>query len=129
MFLLKVGASFILETEKSDDISFALKIIKGWNPKWDPKHWITDCAFSEISAIENCFRGMCVYFVFAYFPSQDLHYSNDFGLSTFLEANVYICGFHLEQAWDRRITPKETGVPVDKKADVKAMLRQIAFSL
>lgn len=43
--------------------------------------------------------------------------------------NVYICGFHLEQAWDRKITPKETGVQIHQKPDVKAMLRQIAFAL
>lgn len=62
----QVGATFILETEKSNDIAFALKIVQEWNPDWDPKHWITDCAMAEITAIEECFKGELYVWLFIY---------------------------------------------------------------
>lgn len=43
--------------ETTAAISEALDIVKGWNDRWMPKVWMTDCAQAEISAIENTFPG------------------------------------------------------------------------
>lgn len=51
-------ATFITMEETQEAIAEALKIIKQWNEEWSPKVWMTDCAQSEINAIESVFKGI-----------------------------------------------------------------------
>lgn len=44
----------------------------------------------------------------------------------FLDCSVLLCAFHREQAWDRKLTEKETGLEPALKQEVKVKLRAIA---
>lgn len=66
-------AEFITEDETTDSITDALAVLKVWNPTWEPCHFMTDYSEAELKAIKEIF------------PS----------------ANLHICAFHREQAWER----------------------------
>ena len=53
----QVVGCFVTQDEKTDSILEALEIIKGWNPTWNPKFFMTDYCEEEISALERTFKG------------------------------------------------------------------------
>ena len=93
-------AEFIIYHENHESILEALKILKDWNPGWDPKYGMTDYDDAEISALEEAFPGML----------------------------VYICQFHKEQAWTRWIRKGENKISFDNQKDVLSYLRSIALA-
>ena len=66
-----VVAEFTVQSETTENIQEALQLLKDWNPKWNPKYFMSDYSEAELSAIE------------AVFP----------------QAKTYLCDFHREQAW------------------------------
>lgn len=54
----QVVATFKVAEETTSAITEAITKIKEWNAEWQPQTWMTDCATSEISAIEAAFSGM-----------------------------------------------------------------------
>ena len=52
-----VVATLILENEKAMAIEEAMRIVKDWNPDWNPRYFLTDFDSQEIKAIENIFPG------------------------------------------------------------------------
>ena len=69
----KVVSEFICENEDADSIAEAFSVIKGWNDWWMPSFFKVDYSTAEINAIEK----------------------------EFANASVYICDFHIIQAWNR----------------------------
>ena len=56
-----VVAEFVVETEDSEAVAEALKVLKSWNPKWNPSYFMVDYSESEILALEAVFAGIQVY--------------------------------------------------------------------
>ena len=56
----QVVGTFVCEGESTDNIFAALKILKSWNPEWNPLYSMVDCCSEEINAIEKLFPGMCL---------------------------------------------------------------------
>ena len=48
---------FLLPSESVSDISRGLRILRQWNPSWNPAFFMTDYDQKEISAIETVFPG------------------------------------------------------------------------
>jgi len=48
---------FLLPSESVSDISRGLRILREWNPSWNPPFFMTDYDMKEISAIETVFPG------------------------------------------------------------------------
>ena len=44
-----------MDHESEDAITEALSIIKGWNPDWKPRYFMTDYSKEEINAIRKLF--------------------------------------------------------------------------
>ena len=53
-----IVGSFITETESSDAIYEALKVLSDWNPNWCPDYFMTDYDEQEIAAVEKLFPGI-----------------------------------------------------------------------
>ena len=49
-------AMFMVQHERTENISEALKILKDWNPDWEPANFMTDYDEREIGAIESVFK-------------------------------------------------------------------------
>lgn len=52
-----VVGSFVTQNETTTSIKEALRIFRDWNPTWQPKFFMTDFCFEEISATESTFEG------------------------------------------------------------------------
>lgn len=52
-----VVGSFVVQHENADCICEALRILRGWNPKWKAKYFMVDFCEAEINAIEIVFPG------------------------------------------------------------------------
>ena len=53
----QVVGTFVCESETTGNIEEALRIVKEWNPEFEPKYFMTDYSSEEIAAIENTFQG------------------------------------------------------------------------
>ena len=51
----QIAGTFVIESETTPAISEALQVIKGWNPEFEPKAFMTDYDTSEMGAIKNVF--------------------------------------------------------------------------
>lgn len=79
-------ADFVVQSETSEQIIEAIKVIASWNPEWNPPYFMTDCSDAEITAIE----------------------------SVFSQCKAYLRDFHHEQCWERWIKERAHGLsPVD----------------
>ena len=56
-FDYQIVGSFVTEDETKESIKEALSILKEWNPKWRPSHFMTDFCEEEIQAAESVFEG------------------------------------------------------------------------
>ena len=56
-FDYQIVGSFVTEDETKESIIEALSILKEWNPKWRPSHFMTDFCEEEIQAAESVFEG------------------------------------------------------------------------
>ena len=54
----QVVGSFIVSEETHNAIEEAVRVIREWNPSWNPLYWMTDCCAAVIDALENVFPGM-----------------------------------------------------------------------
>ena len=93
-----IVAEFIVETEDSEIIAEALKVIKSWNPKWNPPFFMVDYSEAEILALEAVFAGI----------------------------QVYLCDFHREQAWVRWVNNTKHGLTKDEGQILLNLLRDCA---
>lgn len=95
-----VIAEFLCQNEDSVSIEEALRILKTWNPSWNPKYFMVDCSLAEIDAIEKSFPNI----------------------------SVYICDFHRIQAWQRWSKNAKNGLsPADQKEFLRLM-QQLAYA-
>ena len=53
----QIVATFVTESETTEALEEALKIIKEWNPEFNPKYGMTDYCCKEIDALETVFPG------------------------------------------------------------------------
>lgn len=53
----QVVASFVTQDEDNGSISEALRIVKEWNPEWQPRYTMVDFDQAEITALEEVFPG------------------------------------------------------------------------
>ena len=95
-----IVADFIIQFESSTHIEEALKILKRWNPSWQPSHFMTDFSDAEITALK------------ASFPS----------------VKVYLCDFHREQAWERWFKDQKHGVSTEDADKLLEVLRACAWA-
>ncbi len=51
----QVVATFVSESESTENIEEALNIIKEWNPEFQPRYFMTDYSNEEMSAIGTVF--------------------------------------------------------------------------
>ncbi len=93
-------ADFVIQSETSDHIAEALKVIASWNPEWSPLFFMTDYSDAEITAIE----------------------------SVFPQCRVYLCDFHREQCWERWMKDKKHGLSLTDGEILLAMLRKCAWA-
>ena len=93
-----VVAEFVIESENTDQIFEALSVIKLWKPGWNPKYFITDYSEAEMSAINMLFP----------------------------ETQLYLCEFHMKQAWDRWVKDKKHGLSDIQAATLLDLLRDCA---
>ena len=98
--LYQIVASFVVQDETGPCILEALKIIKGWNCKWDPSVLIVDNCNQEINALKELFP----------------------------KALILLCAFHREQSWVRWLNHSKNGL-TQSKEDVLKLLRTVADSL
>ena len=68
-----VVAKFIVQSESAENIREALTVISSWNPKWQPRFFLTDHSDAEVGTVEKVFTS----------------------------TQLYLCEFHREQAWER----------------------------
>ena len=53
----QVVGAFVCEVESTENILPPLRILKCWNPDWNPLHNMVDCCSEEINAVEELFLG------------------------------------------------------------------------
>ena len=75
-------ADFVLQSETTEQIIEALKILLSWNKDWRPPYFMTDYSKAEISAINTVF------------PT----------------CKVYLCDFHREQSWECWVKERKHGL-------------------
>ena len=97
----QVVATFITENERKSSIKEALSIIQKWNPNWSPRIVMTDFCESEINACRETFHG---------------------------ELLVYLCDFHVHQAWDRWLRNSDHNVPKEIRTELKNKMLAIAHA-
>lgn len=85
-----IVADFIVQFETSSHIEEALKVLRRWNPSWQPSHFMCDYSDAEIAALQ------------ASFPS----------------VKVNLCDFHREQAWERWMKDQKHGVSTEEAVEV-----------
>lgn len=56
----QVVASFVTQTETTDAIYEALKVIQSWNSEWAPAYFMVDYSEEEMSAISRLFPGIYI---------------------------------------------------------------------
>ena len=54
----QVVGAFVCEGESTENILTALRILKCWNPDWNPLYSMVDCCSQEINAAEELFPGI-----------------------------------------------------------------------
>ena len=69
----QVVGVFVTESETEDAITEALSIIKDWNPKWNPRYFMTDYSLEEINSIRNNFGTYIIYLVNHYGSNYKWH--------------------------------------------------------
>ena len=94
-------ADFVVQSETSDQIKEALRVIAKWNPEWNPPHFMTDYSDAEIAAIE----------------------------SVFPQCKVYLCDFHREQCWERWIKDRKHGLSPTDGDILLGLLRKCAWAV
>jgi hypothetical protein len=92
-------ALFILQEETSVCIGEALRILRKWNPEWQPTYVMIDKSDAELNAISDVF---------------DEH------------TTCLLCDFHRLQAWWRWLRVKDNGVPADRARYVFRDLSELA---
>lgn len=95
-----IVADFIVQFEMTSHIEEALKILRKWNPLWQPSHFMCDYSDSEISALQATFPGI----------------------------KVYLCDFHCEQAWERWMKDNKHGVSTEEAEKLLEVLRACAWA-
>ena len=95
-----VVAEFVIQSENKENIEEALKILKEWNPGWNPRFFMSDYSEAELSAVESVF------------PST----------------KVYLCDFHREQAWLRWTRNQKHGLTFSEGENLLDMLRVCAWA-
>ena len=93
-----VVGEFITQVETAEHISEALQQLCHWNPKWNPRFFMTDYSEAELLALEQSF------------PS----------------VQIYLCDFHREQAWERWTNNYKHGLSNDQKESLLSILRECA---
>jgi len=91
---LKVVAEFVIQNDCQELISEAIRVVKSWNPAWNPSFWVTGFSKVEISAIEEQFP----------------------------EATVYISDFHLLKEWQRWMQTSKNNLEIREQDDLLAFL-------
>ena len=89
---------FVLQSETTDQIIEALKILSSWNKDWRPPYFMTDYSEAEISAINTVF------------PT----------------CKVYLCDFHREQSWERWVKELKHGLTSEEGDLLLSFLRDLA---
>ncbi|XP_069109644.1 uncharacterized protein [Argopecten irradians] len=74
-----------------------LEMLKSWNPNWNAHYFMCDFDLREVGALESTFKG----------------------------AQVLLCNFHRDQAWQRWLTANK----IADKESVMKQLRAIARSM
>ena len=95
-----VVAEFIIQSESAEHISEALSVIKGWNPNWSPKFFMSDYSEAEQLAITE----------------------------TFPHCTIYLCDFHREQSWERWVKNHHHGLNKDEAEELLQLLRDCAHA-
>lgn len=95
-----VVADFIIQSETTEQITEALKILASWNPEWKPRNFMVDYSEAESSAIKNVFPG----------------------------CNVYLCDFHREQCWERWVKERKHGLSQTDAETLLVLLRNCAWA-
>ena len=54
----QVVGAFVCEGESTENILAALRILKSWNPDWNPLYNMVDYFSEEINALEELFLGI-----------------------------------------------------------------------
>ena len=93
-----VVGEFITQAETAEHISEALQQLRVWNPKWNPRFFMTDYSEAELLALEQSFPSL----------------------------QIYLCDFHREQAWERWTNNHKHGLNNDQKESLLSMLRECA---
>ena len=50
-----VAAEFVVQSETTEQITEALRILLSWNPEWQPPYFMTDYLEAEMAAISAAF--------------------------------------------------------------------------
>lgn len=95
-----IVAEFVTQSETASEIGEALTILKQWNPKWQPKYFMSDYSDAELGAIEQAFP----------------------------HCKVYLCDFHREQAWERWVRDRKHGLSVSDGDVLLSLLRNCAWA-
>ena len=95
-----VVADFIVQSETTEHITEALKILSTWNPEWKPRFFMVDYSEVEMSAIKNVFP----------------------------QCRAYLCDFHREQCWERWVKQRKHGLSSSDAEMLLALLRKCAWA-
>ena len=95
-----VVAEFIVQSESASEIADALRIIKQWNPEWNPPFFMSDYSEAEHLAVTQVFP-QCI---------------------------VYLCDFHREQAWERWVRDHHHGLSKNEANELLRLLRECAHA-
>ena len=93
-------AEFVTQSETAEATHEALKILREWNPGWNPPFVLCDYSEAEISAIK----------------------------ATFDSVRIYICDFHREQAWIRWANNSQNGISKPEAEILLSLLRKCAWA-
>ena len=93
-------AEFVTQSETAEAIGEALKVLKEWNPSWNPPFVLCDYSEAEILAIKTVFESV----------------------------RVYICDFHREQAWTRWVNNSQNGLSKPEAEILLSLLRKCAWA-
>ena len=67
-------ADFVLQSETTEQIIEALKILSSWNKDWRPPYFMTDYSEAEISAINTVFPTCKVYLCDFHIPCANINH-------------------------------------------------------
>ena len=91
-------ADFVVQSETTDQIAEALKVLRSWNVEWQPPYFMTDYSEAELAAIKKVFPN----------------------------CQTYLCDFHREQSWERWTKERKHGLSPDDSDILLSLLRDIA---